>query len=153
MKETDIYQFKSVHGYWNKYILPRPPSKKKNRIDNEEQFRFEDLQGELCRIMNKILGWDEVDGKFYRVSVACKRRNGGLYTKILFDYRFWWSVTSYMVDLQKKTYKYQYMTRDEDRIDKWESVEGSEFYDDKIQKMILEFIEYSEQRMRDSDGF
>ena len=131
------------HGYWKKYHLPRLPVKKRNKIDSEEQLRFEKLQLELVRIMNEVAN-DDIDGFHWRTSIACKRRNGKLYIRLLYDRRHCWSVTDYMVDLHKKLYKSSYSTRSPAPRNDGVTIENSEFYREDILRMIIDFIHYSE---------
>lgn len=152
---TDFGHLKPVHGYWVKYYLPRPPKRKRNKIDTEEQLRFEKLQSELFRIMNGISQEKgKLDGFHSRISVACKRRNGKLYIRLLYDNRYCWSLTDFMVDLHKKVYKSGYPVPNypdstTPRND-GTSIEDSEFYNEDIMSMIMDFIEYSELKSRAS---
>ncbi len=131
---AELYQHRPIHGYWNKYFLPRPPARKKNKVDTEEQLRFEKLQRELFRIINEVTD-DNLDGFHFRISLACKRRNEKLYIRLLYDCRRWWSVTTYMVDLHKNIYKSEYSTQELKPHNDGVSIENSEFYNNDVSSM------------------
>lgn len=159
MLADNLYQLKPKFGYWNKYTLPKYPLRKRNKFDTEEQLRFENLQRELFRIINKIND-GVIDGPYYKVSVACKRRNGKLYIKILYDFKKGW-VTHYMVDLHKKIYKNEYIEIYhrklggmnirplKEPLNEGKDISNSEFYSTDVMNMIIEFVEYSEQKLID----